>query len=217
MNHTAIKNRFTNYTKAIKYIQNNDTLRYIPYVLSETGSGLEGNLSFVGSFGACLWSVDFHLYAMSFGVARVAGTQRPTVLHALWTPNAIPGYPEPQVRPNYYAQPYISDFIGNSTSAQSVVEYDLQSDTLTAYAMYSGSQLSRIALVNLVEWSASSNTTRGSHNFTVSIPEKSANSVTVRRLHADAGAESLGFDVNPHQNITWAGEQWSYQVSSSPA
>lgn len=36
--------------------------------------------------------------------------------------------------------------------------------------------------------------------------------VKPRILRADAGAEAAGYDVDPSQNIPWAGQQWSYKA-----
>jgi hypothetical protein len=60
--------------------------------------------------------------------------------------------PGPQTRGVWYALPFIADFIGQSPGK--VVEVNLGSDVLTAYAIYdaSTSQLSKFALINLRTW-----------------------------------------------------------------
>lgn len=210
MNHTAIKQKFRNHEKSLAYLNSHGK---VPYVLSETGSSLSGGLDLSGVFGDCLWSVDFQLYAMSNGVARVASTQRPVSKHGLWTPLAgLPGVPGPSVRPLFYAQAFIADFLGKSGKTN-VVEMNLQSDVFTAYAAYEESTLARIALVNMRQWHESGGKQRGNHTFSVKVPGNAAQ-VTVQELHADAGSEALGFDLDPKQNITWAGYQWSYGVDN---
>lgn len=109
----------------------------------------------------------------------------------------------------FYALPFTADFVSNSGATQSVVEQDLKSDYFTAYAMYSGGTLARVALVNLRMWRKSDGTARPSETFPVKVPA-STTSVRVRRLHADAGAEASGSDVDSSQPITYAGEEWSY-------
>lgn len=210
MNHTEIKAKFHNHEKSLSYL---NSYGKIPYILSETGSSLSGGLKLSGVFGGCLWSVDFQLYAMSRGVARVASTQRPVSKHSLWTPLAcLPGVPGPSVRPLFYAQPFIADLLGKSGKTD-VVEMDLQSDVFTAYGAYEGDTLARIALINMRQWHEGGGKQPGNHTFSVNVPGN-ATTVTVQALHADAGSEALGFDLNSNQNITWAGYQWSYSVDN---
>ena len=149
---------------------------------------------------------------MSQGVARVDGTGRPAANHSLFVPVAgIPGSPGPQVRGPYYAQLFAADFIGKTNGATGVANLDLKSDFLTAYAAYTADKkLARVALTNLHEWNASGGATRPAQAFAVKVPAGTA-SVRVGRLTAQAGAEAGGFDNNG-QNITWAGQQWSYKV-----
>ena len=147
---------------------------------------------------------------MAQGVARIDGTQRPAALHSLFVPvNGIPDNPGPSVRAPFYAQPFIADFIKSTTG---VVEMGLNSDFLTAYAAYNANGLARVALVNLHEWNAGDNTQRGNQTFVLKVPTSTKN-VTVGRLTAAAGAEAGGFD-NGGQNITYAGQQWSYSVDN---
>ena len=208
MNHTAITTKFVPFSKSISYLRAHNP--GVPYVLSETGSALGTSDAYSDHFGACLWSVDFQLFSMTRGVARIDGTQRPAALHSLFVPvSGIPGNPGPSVRAPYYAQPFIADFIRGTTG---VVEMGLHSDFLTAYAAYTANGLARVALVNLHEWNASDNTQRGNQTFALKVPS-SIKSVTVRRLTAAAGAEAGGFD-NGGQNITYAGQQWSYRVDN---
>lgn len=70
--HAAIVAKMANHVKAIKYLQQHGN---VPYVLSETGSSLQGGTEFKNDFGACLWDVDFILYAMS--VVSIPLSSRP--------------------------------------------------------------------------------------------------------------------------------------------
>lgn len=215
MNHTAISSRFATANKPeIKYLKAH--FPDVKYVFSETGSALRGPLDVQGGFGATLWSVDFMLYSMSQGVARVDNTQRPAAKHSFWVPdNSAPYNPGPQVRGPFSAIPFVADFIGKN--AGEVVEIDAGSELLTAYALYdqkTGS-LSRVAIVNLKIWvEGHSSSSRGSETFSLPVAAH-VKTVSVKRLSADAGARALGFDhAGPTQNITWGGEQWSYKVDN---
>ncbi|KAF2192591.1 glycoside hydrolase family 79 protein [Zopfia rhizophila CBS 207.26] len=211
MNHTAITSKFTNFAKSVSYLRK--IAPKIQYILSETGSALQGNHEFQSWFGACLWSVDFQLYAMSIGVSRVSGTQRPVARHSLWIPQPNLKEAGPQVRAPYYAQPFVADFVGKTVSGErGVVNIELGSPFLSAYAMFEGRNLARIAVLNLREWSPSSRNGTGRDAIKVSLHGLGkAKDVQVGRLHAAAGTDAGGWDANS-KNITWQGQQWSYGI-----
>jgi len=208
MNHSAVTTKFVPYKANIDYLKSK--YANVSYVLSETGTALKGKVEYSNAFGACLSNVDFQLWAMSSGVTRVTGTQRPAAQHALWVPVNVQTNPGPQVRAPFYAQPFVADFIGNSTRPVAAINLDLKSDFLTAYALYEGEALARVALVNLREWNNTMDTPRGNKTFAINVPTGN-NKVSVSRLRARAGAAARGFDANG-QNITWAGTQWSYKA-----
>ncbi|OJJ42418.1 hypothetical protein ASPZODRAFT_29260 [Penicilliopsis zonata CBS 506.65] len=187
----------------------------VQYIFSETGSGLTTPREIQDSFGAALWFVDFQLYSLVSGVARVDGTQRPAANHSLWVPDDSAGdvNPGPQVRAPFYAQPFVADFIGLAPG--NVLEIDLASDYLVAYASYNASTgaAEKLALINFIAWADGISTaSRGSVSFAVSASGL-RDTVRVRRLRAEAGCQAMGYDyAGPEQNITWAGEQWSYSL-----
>lgn len=145
---------------------------------------------------------------------RVDGTHRPAAKHSLWVPDDSVNDPAlgesynpgPQVRGPYFATPFVADFIGQTPGHVCQV---LSEQRATAYAIYdpAGSVPARLALLNLNYWAAD-NGTRPSIPFAVSAHGET---VTVRRLHADAGAAAQGDDVDG-TTISWAGETWSHAV-----
>ena len=222
MNHSAITSKFDDgYIAALRYVEAN--MPDVDYILSETGSGLKlPPLEFQDAFGACLWAVDFNLYAMSLGVKRLDATQRPAAPHSLFVPDTSTNDPAlgieynmgPQVRGPYFAVPMVADFVGQNPG--SVVQL-LGEDLATAYAMYdlSSGLLEKVALVNLKYWSADTDGERGNMTFSIPIPDSNATSVVVQRLRADAGAHAQGYDVQGADGmITWAGETWSYDLDN---
>lgn len=198
MNHQAIIDRFENYTRSINYTRQQN----LSYVLSEVGNSLEGkaNLTFQAVLGSALWSVDFQMYAMTLGVERVNMAMKPIGGFSLWLPHETDGY-LPAVRAPYYAQPYIADFMGK-TGAQ-VLNQDLKSKRLSAYAAYDQGRLARIALVNLNLWNGTDQSERPVQTFNVQA-NVDQNCVQVRRLTAPTGAYA-------NDTITWAGQQWTYE------
>ncbi|GAP85433.2 putative glycoside hydrolase family 79 protein [Rosellinia necatrix] len=84
----------------------------IPFVLSEVGNSLQptNTYEYQARLGSALWQVDFYLYSMAIGVARINYQQ---IMHAgynMWLPVASAGKPA-QVFSNYYSQPFVADFI----------------------------------------------------------------------------------------------------------
>lgn len=202
------------YDTAIDYVEANEP--GVDYILSETGSALaDPPREWQSGFASTLWSADFNLYSLSQGVKRVDGTHRPAAKHSLWVPDDSVNDPAlgesynpgPQVRGPWFATPFVADFISNSPGQ--VVQV-LGEQFATGYAIYdSEGDPARVALLNLKYWGAG-NGTRPSTTFAVPVAED-VESVTVRRLHADAGAAAQGDDVDG-TTIVWAGETWSYEV-----
>lgn len=210
MNHSAAATKFANYQPHIALLRNE--YANVSYALTECGTALQGPTSYAGSLGATLGYIDFQLLAMSAGVTRLSSNQSPSGNYSAWVPIDLASNPGPQVRAPFYAQPFIADFIGDSTCQVSAVELDLhpKSEYLTAYALYEDNSPARVALINLREWNSTSGTHRGRSSFAIDVPSGKSN-VTLSKLYAEAGASALGFDADG-QNITWAGEQWSYKA-----
>jgi hypothetical protein len=215
MNHTAILEHLAPYEKSMKFVNQHNA--NLSFVLSEVGSVIGGGpIDFSGAFGAALWAVDFHLAAMARGIKRVSNTQRPEATHAFWIPdNSGPKTGRPAVQGIFPAAPYIADFVGKGDSLGKVVEMDVPwQGQFTAYAMYSlqSGNIERVALVNLRQWDASSKTPRGNATVTLNV-DNGVKSALIRRMHADQGSSAMGFDLGgPQQNVTWAGEQWTYAI-----
>lgn len=213
LNHSSIIAQMAPHRENIAFLKSK--YPHVSYVLSETGTGLSGAsvTPYLGGFATTLFYVDFMLYAMSVGVARVDGTQRPANIHSYWVPASgdLTGNPGNEVRAPYYAWPYIADFLGNTNSSAGVVELDVgdEKDQQSAYAVYEDDKLARVALVNLKVWMAGNSGTRGKATF--EIDGVDATDAKIARLTAKEGVSARGYDFNG-TNITWAGEQWAYKI-----
>jgi hypothetical protein len=194
------------FDRRITYLRENHP--DIPFILSEVGNSLDATNSYQyqARLGSALWQVDFYLYAISIGVARINYQQ---IMHAgydMWLPIASAGVPA-QVFANYYSQPFVADFIG--TSGQATVQSlaitgGTAHPNLAAYAAFEAGALERIAIVNLEYWNqTSSGTTRPQTTIDVGVPE-GVSEVTVVKLGSALGA---GADAS---TITYAGSQWTY-------
>ncbi|KAJ5578102.1 uncharacterized protein N7459_007066 [Penicillium hispanicum] len=216
MNHKAITARFPRIDRSIEYVQTH--AKDIAYVISETGSAIGSlPLNISGSFGAALWAVDFHLYAMTRGVKRVSNTMRPEATHGFWVPDdtGAPMTLGPAVHGIFPAAAFITDFIGkDSLGKAAVIDVPGNPDFFSAYGMYErqSGALKRAALVNLNFWDESVKGHRGNATVTLHVGD-TIKSATVRRMRADNGATALGYDLGGHKNnVTWAGEQWTYKL-----
>jgi hypothetical protein len=210
LNHTDLVAQFKNYEQNIAYARD---VAKVPYILSEAGGPLTPKEPETANFAIALWGVNFEMYAMSQGVKRVSLVQRPGVKRALWTPFETRDTPGPRVQAQFYSMPFVTDFIGKDvTGKRGVVNIDLANPVLSAYAMFEGDRLARIAIVNLREYKG-----KGERKgVKMCLKEVAARNVIVGRLRADEGTAAGGWDVNG-KNITYSGQQWSYQVNKGKA
>ena len=212
MSHSAITTKGKPYIDAANYLRQSGS--NVPFMLTETAGQIGGGAPDLGpTFGSTLWSVDWQMYCMSQGIARIAATMRPNAAHSLWIPIddlEVQNHTGQAVRAPYYAQPFIADFIGTSKPGPNVIEQDMKDDHFTAYAAYEGNKLTRIALVDLLKWSPP-NGTRPQRNVSISV--NNGQKVRVARLAAEHGAYSGGVDFDG-KNITYAGQQWSKKIDN---
>lgn len=206
LNHTALRRKLGNYSASIQYTRNTAGAKFI---ISEAGGPLGVTDDVQTFFANTLWAINFQLYAMSLGVSRATLVQRPEARRSLWIPTAGLAVPGPRVQAPYYALPFVADFVGKDAGgARGAINIDLGSPFISAYAMFEGAALARVAVVNLREYAGD-----GARSAVKIRLENLGNvgRVQVGRLHAAAGTAAGGFDMNG-KNISWAGQQWSYQI-----
>ncbi|KAF2637824.1 hypothetical protein P280DRAFT_551970 [Massarina eburnea CBS 473.64] len=212
LNHTDLVAAFKHYQDKINWTRN---VAKASYILSEAGGPLGPRDEATGHFAIALWGANFMMYAMSHGVDRISLVQRPGVIRALWTPFATAKRPGPMVQAQYYSYPFIADFLGrNVAGKRGVVEIPLNNSVFSAYGMFEGGTLTRVAVVNLREYSGEGD--RKAVKASLEGLGDGVRKVVVGRLHADEGTAAGGFDVN-EKNITWSGEQWSVAVNNGRA
>lgn len=185
----------------------------LPFVLSEVGNSLMGVYApqYQAVLGSALWQVDFYLYAMILGISRVHYQQMfaTTYQPIMWLPVEYQGI-APHVTANYFALPFIGDFIGSS-GATTVEQLDISpaQENVAAYAAYESGTAKRVAVVNMNYWNeASSGTDRSTISIDLSTPSD-ATTATVYYLDSPLGA---GADAT---TITYAGSQWTYESSGT--
>ncbi|KAI0828118.1 glycoside hydrolase family 79 protein [Hypoxylon sp. FL0890] len=193
------------YKGHISYLKENQP--EVPFILNEVGNSLfkTNSYEFQNRLGSALWQVDFYLYSMVIGIARINYQQ---IMHAgydLWLPVASAGY-EAQVFSNFYSQPFVADFIGSSGNT-TVAKLDIGNNAqanLHVYGAYEGDTAKRIAIANLNYWNkTSSGVDRPSVTLDLSVPE-GVQSVKVYHLNSPLGAGAAA------DTITYGGSQWTY-------
>ncbi|GAW11432.1 hypothetical protein ANO14919_007780 [Xylariales sp. No.14919] len=186
----------------------------ISFVLSEVGNSLQpkNTYEYQARLGSALWQVDYYLYSMVIGIARINYQQ---IMHAgydLWLPVASAGLPA-QVFSNYYSQPFLADFIafyrtnpfaGDSGKTR-VSQLSVDASNVAAYVAYDDGAPKRIAAVNMNYWNQTSSTeARGSVTLDFEVPDD-VTEVTVYHLNSPAGAGAAA------DSITYGGSQWTYE------
>ena len=201
MQHSAIANRLDLLRKFITYLQ--ETHPTIPYIISEIGNSLNPThaYGYQATLGSALWQVDLQLYAMSIGIARINWQQ---IMHSgydMWLPVDSGNYSR-SVYSNFYAMPFVADFIGVTGGATQMVQLETGVDNVVAYAAFVDGAPQRIAIVNLHFWDTNSVGPRPSVNLTFSIPSD-VGDARADLLNSPEGAHASG------SSITYAGSQWT--------
>ncbi|KAI1413132.1 hypothetical protein F5Y13DRAFT_161643 [Hypoxylon sp. FL1857] len=207
MDTSVTHNHLDQFKRHISYLKENHP--EIPFILNEVGNSLfkTNSYEFQARLGSALWQVDFYLYSMAIGIARINYQQ---IMHAgydLWLPVASAGH-EAQVFSNFYSQPFVSDFIGSSGKTK-VTKLDISDENppanLHVYGAYEGDVAKRIAIANLDYWNkTSSGVDRPSVTLDLPVP-KGVTSVKVYHLNSPLGAGAAA------DSITYGGSQWTYK------
>lgn len=200
MNHSAIAMRLDLLRKFITYLAGNHP--EIPYIISEVGNSLNPTYSYdyQAVLGSALWQVDFQLYCMSIGIARINWQQ---IMHSgydMWLPIDSANQTR-KTYSNFYAMPFVGDFIGVGGGSQAV-QLDTGVENVVAYASYADGTPARIAIVNLNIWDEGDTTERPSETLTFALPD-GVSEINVDVLNSPQGAHARG------DSITYAGSQWT--------
>ena len=200
-NHTAIVEAMSVFEPHIKYLRKHAP--GVPFILDENGNSLgRGDLMQRDVFATALWNVDYQLHAMAMGVSRVNNQQIVFPGFQMWEPVDSKFGPR-CVRPNFYSQPFVADFIGRSGNTR-VFELEVPgTDLLSAYVAFDDEVPARIAIVNFELWTPN-NGTRSSAEVTLTGLGDRIHNALIHKLASPEGASGINF-------ITWRGLQWTSQ------
>ena len=181
----------------------------IPYVLDEIGNSLDTSKFDGGPYqarlGSALWNIEFSLYSLWIGVARLNWQQIMSAAYDLWLPVESDGQ-QAQVYSNFYALMFVSDFIGCSGTTK-VTKFEIAAapPNLAAYGAVQHGVVKRLAIANLDYWNlTSSHLPRPSVTIDIKLPWFDFGHVKVTRITSPDGAGGAA------DNITYAGSQWTY-------
>ncbi|KAG0645276.1 Beta-glucuronidase [Hyphodiscus hymeniophilus] len=184
MNHTSIVRSIASHVTLAKELQKYCSA---PYVMGETNSLSGGGASGLSNvFGAALWVVDYTLWQATQNIQRVHFHNSATSPYAAWSPSTSP----PTTNAPYYGNVMVASAVGLLPD-RSIAYLDLgnNDERTSAYTIYSGSNLVRVVILNMVEYLSTSSTARPTSTFSVNVP-KSVKGALVERLTA-AGADAL--------------------------
>lgn len=176
----------------------------LPYALREMAAvGPIGLQNISDTFGAALWTLNFFCYAATLNISSVGIHMTDNSFGSPWQPITMYGK-SAHVRPSYYAFAAMAQLIGAANGTMRAASLGIQphNNNARAYATYSSGNFDSIVLLN-TQQANSSNTNKGSLNFTLSLPDLRGKTLHLSYLTAD-GADST-------QNTTWNGI--SYETS----
>lgn len=173
---------------------------------SAIGADGNANPALYDTLGAALWTLDFLLYGMSIGIARVSMQLGTNFRISAWQPVDKANHPQ-AVHGNYYGLAAAAAFVGGAGDLQVsplAAAADGHPDVVVGYAGYHGGKLSKIAVLNLDVWNSSGDAEEERPAEHVSLSElgDDVNEVRVSRLTAPLGATA-------DTGITWAGRRWT--------
>ncbi|KAK8242963.1 hypothetical protein IWZ00DRAFT_512334 [Phyllosticta capitalensis] len=223
MNHAFTKYRMSNFSETLDTLETNGN--NIPLIFGEVGSALGGagsaDYDLNARLGAALWTVDWLLYSMTFGLKQAsmqlgiafpfAGFQ-PATVNSSTSPYSSPtndtDHPG-RVLGGFYGDIFVADFIGRDGELR-VAELETTNNNITAYAGYSSDALRKVALVNLQLWNGTeAQGSRPTETISLDGLGEDTTKVKVQRLTGPSGMALA-------TEISWAGQQWLTEGNGLP-
>lgn len=228
MSHKAVVEKMAHYADSINYV----TQKGMKFVMGEVGSSYNGKINdgktqtndfdLEAVLGSALWTVNWMLYAMSQGVARVSMQQGTGFAYAGWQPKTLTSRGLPQkwesqaVAAPYYGYLLVADFIGPASEVKmQQVPIANQGDdpTVLAYGAYEDGKLKRVSILNLKQCGPGS-TDCTDTTITLPLPH-GATKMSIDKM---TGPNNLGTTATG-KDMAYAGKTylWSKNGNASPA
>lgn len=213
----TLQNTLMNHTSTVASVAKQITLRKnlaalphseqpeLPFMLGETNSLYhQGRPGLSNTFGAALWGVDFGLYCAANNIRRINMHQGTDYRYQSWQPidtnKTSIGTKAP-----YYGNIAIAAFLGDIAAAPpSVVNLPLAEEEEAAYASFVGGKLTKMMVINMMEYNATdynaeynSNFTRPIANYSLQLPKTAAGkTIFLQRLMANGSDAITGVTFN---------------------
>lgn len=122
--------------------------------------------------------------------------------YASWQPIPGKGQP-PTTRPPYYGQIMVASALGRTRNAR-VVNIPLDKETESAYGIYDGDRLSRLAIVNMQAFNQTSTGIRPRKEYTFEVPGHHRNAKVERLIAPGSDATN---------QVTFAGMSYDHDLA----
>lgn len=194
LNIDTTESQFAYWAKQVQVAQGTG----LPYALREMAAvGPIGLQNISDTFGAALWTLNFFMYAATLNISSVEFHMTDNSFGSPWQPITMYGK-SAHVRPSYYAFAAMAQLIGAANGTMQTASLNIQphNSNARAYATYANGNFDSIVLLNTNQ-ANSTNTNKGSQNFTLSLPDLQGKTLHLSYLTAD-GSDST-------TNTTWNG------------
>jgi len=188
----------------------------IPYYFGETNTYFNHGVPKISDAGgAALWLADYTLFGATIGIEKMffhegVGYKYNLIQPVTLTVNPDDGTPlnpsiPAHVQSSYYGALAVTEFLGSTTSARSIVEIDFSSSTtVSGFALYTSGTIQRILLLNHQPFLSSSGGTRPSQS--ISLSSVGTKNISVKRL-------SIPF-ADVETGLKWGGQSFDGGVAS---
>ena len=176
----------------------------LPFILGETNSLYnEGRPGLSNTFGAALWGVDFNLWCATNNIRRVHMHQGTNYRYQSWQPVDTSDTAKGTKAP-YYGNIAVAAFLGDITAAApQIVNLPLPQEEEAAYAAYVHGKLTRILIVNMMEYNATDYNSeyidrypRPVEHYQFQLPKAYAGQVGLQRLMANGSDAITGISFD---------------------
>jgi hypothetical protein len=207
MNHTMTVKSVSAHKNVSNILNEENLTPGVPYILGEMNSLYrEGAPGLSNAFGAALWGVDFNLYCASQSIRRTHMHQGTNYRYQSWQPIETNSTTLGTKAP-YYGNVMVAAMLSGGDDVR-ITNIPLEEDTEAAYAAYVNGKLARIAVINMVEFNYTTETTdtasRPVSQYSFQLPSSAQSKISVQRLTAN-GSDALS-------GITWDGWSYNYEL-----
>ena len=217
MNHTSTVQSIAKQLNSSQYLAAlpDDLQPNLPFILGETNSLYnQGRPGLSNTFGAALWVVDFNLWCAANEIRRVHMHQGTNYRYQSWQP-VDTNITSKGTKAPYYGNIAVAAFLGDLTSVDRlprIVNLPLPSEKEAAYASYAQGKLSKLIVINMEEYNATSGNEflndyeRPIEQYTFQLPHGYQGRYDVQRLSANGSDAITG--------VTFDGKSYNYELDN---